>query len=137
VKGRLFLSGFLLLVLFFSGCVDRDIKVVPEAPANSINIYVDEDPEDINNLNQVHIANLSVYEGKLELIVVEDHEEIGRLRTVIFEIQAKETLPLTIERMKDDGTLVMGDIQVTPEEPGYIYAVQEELLQYGFLGEVR
>ena len=125
----------LFIFVLITGCAERDIKVTPEAPPNSILIYVDEDPEDVNNINQVHIANVAVSEGKLELIVIEEHEGIGRLRTAIIEIQAKETLPLTIEQMEDD-TLVMGDRPVTPEEPEYIYAVQEDLIHYGFLGKV-
>jgi hypothetical protein len=127
----------LFLLIMIAGCVDRNIKIAPNAPPNSILIHVDVDSEDLHNLNQVYIANVVVSEGKLELIVVDEHEEIGRLRTAIIEIQAKEKLPLTVERMEDDGTLVMGDITVTPEEPEFIYAVQEELARYGFLGEVR
>ena len=132
--------GLIIILFIFvliTGCVERDIKVTPEALPNSILIYVDEDPENVNNINQIHIANVAVSEGKLELIVIEKHEKIGRLRTAIIEIQAKETLPLTIEWMEDDGTLVMGDKPVTPEEPEYIYAVQEDLTKYGFLGKVR
>ena len=125
----------LFVFVMITGCAERDIKVTPEAQPNSILIYVDEDPEDVNNINQVHIANVAVSEGKLELIVIEEHEGIGRLRTAIIEIQAKETLPLTIEQM-EDGTLVRGDRPVTPEEPEYIYAVQEDLIHYGFLGKV-
>ena len=126
----------LFIFVLITGCIERDINVTPEAPPNSILIYADEDPEDVNNINQVHIANVAVSEGKLELIVIEEHEEIGRLRTAIIEIQVKETLPLTIEWMEDNA-LVMGDRPVTPEEPEYIYAVQEDLIQYGFLGKVR
>ena len=127
----------LFVFVLITGCIERDIKVIPEAPPNSILIYVDEDPEDVNNINQVYIADVAVSEGKLELIVIEEHEEIGRLRTAIIEIQAKETLPLTIEWMEDDATLVMGYRPVTPEEPEYIYAVQEDIIKYGFLGKVR
>ena len=96
-----------------------------------------EDYEDINNLNRIHIANVVVSEGKLQLIVVEEHEDIERLKLAVNEIQAKETLPLTIEWMEDDGTLVMGDKPVTPKDSEYIYAVQDDLVRYGFLGRVK
>ncbi len=131
--------GLFILVLI-TGCVERDNKVTPEATPNSILIYVDEDPEDANNVNRVHIANLMVSEEKLELIVIEEHEEIGRLRATMIEIQAKETLPLTFEEMTEidgENVLAMKEKKVTPEEPEYIYAVQEELANYGFYGELR
>ncbi len=120
--------------------MESDIKVAPEAPPNLILIYVDEDPQDVENLDQIHIANVVVSDGKLELIVVEEHEELGRLRTAITGIRSKETLPLTIERMKEmegEQVLVLGKRQVSPEEPEYIYGVHEEINRYGFSGEVR
>ena len=126
--------GLFILVLI-TGCIERDIKLIPEAPPNSILIYVDENPEDVNNINLIHIANIMISEGKLELIIIKEHEEIGRLRTAIIEIQAKETLPLTIELREDDGTVVIGDKLVRPKEPEYIYAVQKNLINYGFLGK--
>jgi hypothetical protein len=140
VKGILLLKGFLLLVLLISGCVDSAAKITPDAPLNSILIYVDEDPEEVQNLNKIHIANVVVSEGNLELIVLEEHDEVGRLRAAIIEIGAKETLPLTIEKVEElegERVFVLGERPITPEEPEYIYAVEEELLQYGFSGEVR
>ena len=119
---------------------EEDTKETPEAPPNSILIYVDEDPEDVNNINKVHIANVTVSEGKLELIVIEEHEEIGRLRTAIIEIQAKETLPLIFEEMTEiDGEVVlaMKEKEIYPEETEYIYAVKDELEGYGFRSEIQ
>lgn len=106
--------------------------------ARKIEILISEDILDPENMNEIHIADVIVQpDGELELVVVEqDYEEdIQKLRIALEEMQKKETLPLEVERM-EEGTLVLGEIQVSPGKPEYVYAVERALVRYGFRGRV-
>ena len=128
---------FILMIIVMVSLLGCTVVKGPRLQQKTtIEIFTDEDAEDINNIKQIHIANLVVSEEKLDLIVIEGHEEIERLRTAIIDIQAKETLPLEVERYID-GNYLLVEIQVSKISEEYPYAVQYELLKYGYRSEIR
>ena len=108
--------------------------------AGKIEILIYEDILDPENINEIHIADVIVQpDGELQLIILkqEYEEDVEKLKFALEEIKTKKTLPLEVERMGKDDTLVLGEIQVSSNKmPEYAYAVERALVRYGFVSRV-
>jgi len=111
--------------------------------ANTIEVYVDENPKDPNNLNKINIGIITVgTDGQLLLNVDKEIPLVSDiLRSAVAEIQARKSLKLALESPEEmNGRLVqvLRHVDVPPEDPRYIYAVTDVLqLEFGLEARVR
>ncbi len=129
------------LMLLLSSCKTDNPPVTENKPVpgfyRTIMISIDEDPNDPNNLNEIHIANVTVNHGELGLVVIKDVPDIKRLRSTLEEIKAKEGLFLEYDDKVGDTYYLKMEL-ISPTDPRYIYALEGELARdYGFRVDVR
>lgn len=108
-----------------------------------IGVFVDEDPNDPNNLKEIKIAIITVgmSDGNLTLDpAVGTDIDLTRLNSALAEIKKRPTLMLTSESERIiDGSpaLVMGAQEIKKDDPDYVYAVKETLrMEFGFKTEI-
>ena len=101
--------------------------------------YIDEN--DVNNLNEVHIADIVIYSNGE--IVEKSNSQTGRMmkfRDILLEVQSKKFLSLKASTLKDiDGEQVpvLTYEDIYPSDPRYIWAVSSFLRNnYDFNCEV-
>jgi len=91
------------------------------------------------SIGNPHIAYLTVGPNDIDLIIYRDGEEADRLREAFDEIISEESLPLfgeVLEVIDGEEVLVMKSVQVSKEDPNYVWAISDSLTNYGFIGKV-
>lgn len=132
----------LTLVVFvslISGCTEPKIetKNLTGGIPKLIEVYVDEDPQDPNNVKEIHIADVTISDrGELGLIVIKDVPDIERLKSAIKEIESKEGLFLEYEERGGDTFYLKSEL-IRPGDPRYAYALEGEFAYYGFIAETK
>ncbi|MDP2750706.1 MAG: hypothetical protein Q8O89_07795 [Nanoarchaeota archaeon] len=131
----------LFLVIFIAGCgtIDDTASYNKTTPGlyKTIGIYIDEAPNDPDNLKKIHIADINIKQGELDLVVIKDVPEIARLKSALDEIKAKENLLLEYDDKVGDTYYLKTEL-IGPTDPRYAYALEGELvLTYGFRAEMR
>lgn len=138
MKRRILAISLLLasIMLLLSSCKTDDTPLTENKSAPGfyrvIMVSVSED-----SLKEMHIANVTVNNGELGLVVIKEVPDIERLRSALEEIKAKEGLLLEYED-RVGGTYYLKSELVSPTDPRYIYALEGELaLHYGFRADMR
>lgn len=96
---------------------------------NTIQLFVDENRTDANNLKKIHFADIFVdVNGELSPMILGDTTTLegNLLKKALDEINAKETLSLTVE--PELGLLQV--MEVPKGDPRYVNAVREYLESY-------
>ena len=143
LKKIILLSLFLVsMMLLVSSCKPEDKLAAGNTSIPGfykvIMISIPEDYNDVNNLKEIHIANVTVNNnGEFGLVVIKDNPSIEELETAIKKIESEEGLFLEYEDKEGD-KLVLKKELVKPGDPRYIYAVTDELAaKYGFKTDMR
>jgi len=134
--------SLVFIMLLVSSCKPEGKLVAGNKPIpgfyNVIMVSVPEDGGDIDNIKEIHIANVTVNNnGKFELVVIKDGSSVEELKTAIKKIESDEGLFLEYENKEGD-KLVLKKELVKPGDPRYIYAVNDELAaKYGFKTDMK
>jgi len=101
---------------------------------NTIKLSVDEDFFDVNNLKEIHFADVYVINGRISWKEMGGARsaDIETLKKALTEINSRESLPLMYE--PELGRIMSMD--VLKNDSNYIYAVAEYLGNEGFSAEV-
>lgn len=135
---KLVLAALLLLLLV--GCAKDPVS--EKQDDRRIEVYVDEEPNNPDNLNRIHVADIRIeLPGTLNMTIIKGSGEITGLKAALADIESKAHRTMItyedIETIDGQPALVMKARPVTSNEPEYIYGVADLLPSYGFIGEVK
>ncbi|MBU0700282.1 hypothetical protein KKE26_03145 [bacterium] len=101
-----------------------------------IEVYVYEDENDPDNLNKIHVGNITNKGGKLELSIVTAGEAASKLQKDFIDITSRKSLRTRggeMRRIDGENVCVSTRIDVVPDQNNslYIWAIAEAL--HGFI----
>ncbi|MDO9399166.1 MAG: hypothetical protein Q7T79_00550 [bacterium] len=104
-----------------------------------IEVFVDEDENDPNNINKIHIGNIGLNDKReLDLTIITEGKYAENLRKQVDAIKLKKTLKLPYEEFKRIWLIIkvleLKKIDINSDDPRYIFAVERELV--GFETEI-
>lgn len=134
------MAGLVLIVFLMAGFLNDTVDKIPKKEKNLglFELYVDEDPKDYENLNEVHVANVFFENETFRLEILDfklsepyTPEMIARLEEYIQntfdELKNKENLTITYENMEEGGALVMYGEEINKSDERYVYAIDSYL----------
>jgi len=137
----LFVILFVSLLLFWW---TQEIKKKPEPQAENkmyrIEVYVYEDENDPDNINKIHVGDITNKGGKLELSIITEGEDALRLQKDFAEIISRKSLLLKVDIPKKFMGIIYSyvltgiDVSPDPNNSEYIYAIARAL--NGFMCDV-
>ncbi|MFH1896734.1 MAG: hypothetical protein ABH886_00575 [Candidatus Desantisbacteria bacterium] len=103
-----------------------------------IEVYVDENENDPNNINEVHIGDIVSKEGKLTLSIVATGKAASILQKAFVNITSRKSLQSRTDKLRridgeDVHVSTRIDVSPDPNNPQYIWAIARTLeREYGF-----
>lgn len=127
---------FLFASILLLGCIQGK-ENIPETKKEGnqvlrIKVYVYEDENDPDNLNEIHVGDITNKGGKLELSIVTPGEAASKLQKAFVDITSRKSLRCKEENPKRiDGRIVYvltrTDVAPDPKNSRYIWAIADAL----------